>query len=37
MVADRPLAIGIRAADCHLFDSAGQALRRRVDPSAFAA
>ena len=37
VVADRPLAIGIRAADCHLFDSAGQALRRRIDLSAFAA
>ena len=34
---DRPLQIGIRAADCHLFDPAGQAFRRRIDLSAFAA
>jgi multiple sugar transport system ATP-binding protein len=37
VAADRPLGIGIRAADCHLFDAAGQAFRRRVDLSAFAA
>jgi multiple sugar transport system ATP-binding protein len=37
VVADRPLAIGIRAADCHLFDASGQAFRRRIDLSAFAA
>jgi multiple sugar transport system ATP-binding protein len=37
VAADRPLPIGIRAADCHLFDAAGQAFRRRVDLSAFAA
>ena len=37
VAADRPLKIGIRAADCHLFDADGRALRRRVDLSAFAA
>ncbi len=37
VVADRPLDIGIRAADCHLFDASGKALRRRVDLSAYAA
>ena len=37
VLADRPLQIGIRAADCHLFDSTGQAFRRRIDLSAFAA
>ena len=35
--ADRPLQIGMRAADCHLFDAEGRAFRRRVDLSAFAA
>ena len=37
VAADRPLAIGIRAGDCHLFDAEGRAFRRRVDLSAFAA
>ncbi len=37
VAADRPIGIGIRAADCHLFDDAGRALRRRIDLSAFAA
>jgi len=37
VAADRPLAIGIRAGDCHLFDAAGRAFPRRIDLSAFAA
>ena len=37
VVADRPLQIGMRAGDCHLFDAEDQAFRRRVDLSAFAA
>ena len=37
VAADRPLTIGIRTADCHLFDPRGIALRRRIDLSAFAA
>jgi multiple sugar transport system ATP-binding protein len=37
VVADRPLRIGIRGMDCHLFDGEGRAFRRRIDLSAFAA
>ncbi len=37
VAADRPLAIGLRATDCHLFDAAGDAFPRRIDLSAFAA
>ena len=37
VVADRPLAIGLRAADCHLFDGQGDAIPRRIDPTVFAA
>ena len=36
VVADRPLAIGLRAADCHLFDQRGEAVPRQIDPQAFA-
>jgi multiple sugar transport system ATP-binding protein len=37
VAADRPLGIGIRAGDCHLFDADGRAFRRRIDLSAFTA
>ncbi len=37
IAADRPLALSFRAADCHLFDAAGQAFRRRIDLSGLAA
>ncbi len=35
VIAHAPLAIGIRAEDCHLFDANGAALTRRVELSAF--
>ncbi|MFT4150652.1 MAG: sn-glycerol-3-phosphate ABC transporter ATP-binding protein UgpC [Paracoccaceae bacterium] len=31
---DQPLNVGFSAADAHLFDAAGQAFERRVDPAA---
>ncbi len=31
VATDAPLAAGIRAEDCHLFDAAGQAFERRVE------
>jgi multiple sugar transport system ATP-binding protein len=34
---DKPITLGFSAADCHLFDSAGQALERRVDLAAMTA
>ena len=31
LAPDQPMPVGIRAADCHLFDAEGNALERRVD------
>ena len=37
VAADRPLTVGLMAADCHLFDAQGRAFARRIDITAIEA
>ena len=37
VAADRPLTVGLMAADCHLFDAQGRACARRIDITAIEA